>query len=263
MKIYKVDAIVLKSRDMREADKILTLYSIQRGKQRAVAHGAAKPNSRKRGAVQPFCYSSFMLHRGKELDSVSQAELHEAFPQLRYDLDRLTSAAYVTELTDGFVEEGEPNQVIFGLLLGTLHIIAEGDAELATRAFEARLIDYAGFKPDLDFCSGCGEPLQGTKVKFGMQQGSLLCNTCASFEKKIYVFNRGTIEVLKTLYRWDLSKLHQLKVPGVLRKELSNLLRAYIEYHLEKRLKTTEFLDRLYKSSPGEGTNNTKEFREG
>ncbi|SHF33753.1 DNA repair protein RecO [Desulforamulus putei] len=255
MKLYKLDAVVLKARDMREADKMITLYSIQRGKQRAVAHGAAKPNSRKRGAVQPFCYSTFMMHQGRELDSVSQAELREAFPELRSDLDRLTAAAYVSELTDGFTGEGEPNQGIFALLLSALHLIAAGETELALRAFEARLIGLAGFKPELNVCSGCGEPLRETKIHFSSHLGSLLCRACASSESKITVFSRGTLEVLKTLYRWELTKLHQLKVPEALKKELSALLRAYIEYNLEKRLKTTDFLDRLYKSSPCRGTN--------
>lgn len=255
MKLYKLDAIVLKSRDMREADKIITLYSVQRGKQRAVAHGAAKPNSRKRGAVQPFCYSTFMMHQGRELDSVSQAELREAFPEVRLELSRLTAASYVAELTDGFVGEGEPNQGIFALLLSTLHLLAAGETEMAMRAFEARLIGLAGFKPELNACSGCGEPLTETKIRFSANLGGLLCQACASAENKITVFNRGTLEVLKTLYRWKLTKLHQLNVPEILRQELSALLRAYIEYNLEKRLKTTEFLDRLYKSSPGRGTN--------
>lgn len=255
MKTYKLDAIILKSRNMREADKILTLYSIQQGKQRVVAHGAAKPKSRKRGAVQPFCYSSLMLHRGKELDSVSQAELKESFPELRTDLDRLAGAAYMAELADGFLGEGEPNQAIFGLLLATLHLMAKGDTQLALRAFEAKLMWLTGFKPELDHCTGCGQSLTGTKVRFGLRHGGLLCPDCAARESQTEIFSRGTVEVLKTIYRWELLKLHQLRVPEALRQELSRLLRSYIEYHLERRLKTAEFMDRLYKNNPGGGTN--------
>lgn len=255
MKVYKVDAVVLKSRDMRDADKILTLYSVQRGKQRVVAHGAAKPSSRKRGAVQPFCYSSLLIHRGKELDSVSQADLREAFPGLREDLERLTAAAYMAELIDGFTGEGEPNQAQFALLLSTLHLLAGGNTELTLRAFEARLMELSGLKPELNYCCACGEPLVSTKIWFSPQQGGLLCRECVRFENRALVFSRGTLEVLKTLYRWELSKLHQLKLPQVLRKELSDLLQAYIEYYLEKKLNSAEFLDRLYKSTPGRGTN--------
>lgn len=253
MKSYNLDAIVLKSRDMREADKILTVFSLQKGKQRMVAHGAAKPNSRKRGAVQPFCYSSLMMQRGRELDSISQAELKEAFAELRLDLDRITCAAHICELTDGFMAEGEPNQEIFVLLLSTLYVIAKGDPELALRYYEARLMWLAGFKPDLDHCSECGAVLTGILV-FSPGQGGLICKECIPAQAYLPRFNRGTLEILKTLYRWELSKLHQLKVSGQARQELKGLLKAYIEYHLEKKLLTSEFLDRLYKSSPG-GTN--------
>lgn len=255
MKLYKLDAIVLKARDMREADKIITLYSVQRGKQRVVAHGAAKPNSRKRGAVQPFCYSTFLLHQGREMDSISQAEVREAFADLRTDLERLSAAAYVAELTDSFTGEGEPNQVMFALLLTALHLLAAGEIELTLRAFEAKLLDLAGFKPELNVCSGCGTPLKDAKIFFDSRLGGLLCQTCAAAASKIMTFNRGTLEVLKTIYRWELAKLRQLKVPGTMQKELHNLLRAYIEYNLEKRLKTADFLARLHKSTPGGGTN--------
>ncbi|AQS59893.1 DNA repair protein RecO [Desulforamulus ferrireducens] len=258
MKTYKLDAIILKSRDMREADKIITIYSIQRGKQRVVAHGAAKPTSRKRGAVQPFCYSSLLLHRGRQIDSVSQAELKEGFADLRYDLERLTAAAYLAELTDSFVGEGEPNQELFALLLSTLYLLAAGNVEMALRAYEARLLNLAGLQPELLGCNHCGAPFKETKVWFAAEQGALLCQACAAQEKKLTVFSRGTIEVLKTLYRFELSELQQLKVSEPLRKELNILLRGYLEYHLEKRLKTTEFLDRLHKSRPEGGTNITR-----
>ncbi|RYD04095.1 hypothetical protein N752_16060 [Desulforamulus aquiferis] len=248
VKIYNLDAIVLKSRDMREADKILTLFSLQRGKQRVVAHGVAKPKSTKRGAVQPFCYSSLLMHKGRDLDSISQADLKESFTELRYDLDRLSFAAQMAELADGFTEEGEPNQATFALLLSTLYVIAKGDAELALRFFEARLLALSGFLPELDFCSECGQPLREAKVNFEQQLGGFVCRECISTTGVKATFNRGSLEVLKTLYRWDLSKLHQLKVSDIIRKELKGLLRAYIEYHLEKRLKTAEFLDRLYKN---------------
>lgn len=253
MKIYNLDAVILKSRDMREADKILTLFSVQRGKQKVVAHGVAKPKSTKRGAVQPFCYSTLLMHQGRELDSISQAELKEAFPELRYDLDRLTCAAYMAELTDGFMEDGEPNQAIFALLLSTLYVIAKGDADLALRYFEARLLALAGFKPELDHCIECGQPLNEKRVVFEKRQGGFVCRECLLNEGTTSTFSRGCLEVLKTLYRWELSKLHQLKVSGGINKELKGLLRAYIEYHLEKRLKTADFLDRLYKTSPGGG----------
>ncbi|SHK79821.1 DNA repair protein RecO [Desulforamulus aeronauticus] len=255
MKLYKLDAIILKSRDMREADKILTIYSIQRGKQRVVAHGAAKPTSRKRGAVQPFCYSSLMMHQGRELDSISQAELKEGFADLRVDLDRLTAAAYLAELTDNFVGEGEANQELFALLLSTLYLLAAGDVEMTLRAFEARLLLLAGLQPELNSCNHCGVPFKETKVWFGSEQGALLCQGCAAQEKKVAAFSRGTLEVMKTLYRFELTKLQQLKVSELLRKELNLLLRAYLEFHLEKRLKTIEFLDRLNKNRAQEGTN--------
>ena len=141
MKLYKVKAIVLSSREMREADRVLTIFSREQGKLRVVAHGVSKPASRKRGSVQPFCYTDFLLNRGREIDSVSQCQVLEIFSPLREDLTRLTYASYLAELVDNLTGEGEANQAVFALLLTCLARLAEtgGDPELVARSFEARL----------------------------------------------------------------------------------------------------------------------------
>lgn len=248
MKLYKVEAIVLRSRSMREADRVLTLYSRQMGKIKAVAHGINKPASRKRGAAQPFCYSRFMLRRGRDIDSVSQCEGIEMFPGLRSNLDTLAHASYFCELTDAFTEEGEPSEKIFRLLLTGLSRLGYGDDFLLSRAFEIKLVSMLGYEPVIKLCVGCGRDILAGQVKFNPSLGGALCPQCASQEEGGFSCARASIEVLNLLLKWEFENLTKLKVDARTRDEIQFLLNKYIEYYLEHRLKSVKFLNLLQKN---------------
>ncbi len=245
MKLYKVRAVVLKSMNIQEADQLLTLFSRERGKIRVVAYGACKPTSRKRGAVQPFAHSDFLLRRGSGLDTVSQCELVEMFPELRYRLDKLGYAMYLAELVDSMTAEEEPSGAIFGLLLGTLRNLGNGDSELLMRAFEIKLLTVLGYRPCLEKCVLCEGPLRASEVIFHAGAGGVLCGTCAERYEGGLLCHRGTVELLKLLLRWEIGRLDQLQVGKAARKELREVLRRHMEYHLDRRMKSTRFLELL------------------
>lgn len=242
MKLYKADAIILRSRDCGEGNRILVLYSREYGKLRVMAHGVAKLSSRKRGAVQLFSRSQFLIHRGRELDTVSQCEVVEMFSALREDLGSISRASYITELIDAFVPEGEPNGHLFLLLLATFRLLAIKDPELLVRAFEIKTVGLMGYMPLLDACAGCGSELLKGSLSFSPAMGGVLCEACSLNAPEAMPCNRGQLEVLKILTNWDQSRLHQLKVGQSTRKQLQKLLQNHIRYHLEGELKSAAFI---------------------
>lgn len=245
MKLYKVEAVVLRARDCGNGDKLLTLYSREYGKMKVMAHGVAKPSSRKRGAVQLFTYTKFLLHRGRELDSVSQCEGVEMFSYLMGDLEKISHASYLAELVDALAPEGEPNEALFLLLLGTLRLMAEEDAELLTRAFELRSAGYMGYSPVLEACAHCQGPAGG-QLFFSPVLGGVLCGTCAPVDPDAVPCNRGVVETMKILLNWHPARLRQLKVERPARNQIKNLLHEYLKYHLERDLKSAAFLNRFH-----------------
>lgn len=246
MKLYKVKAIVLKSREMREADRILTIFSREQGKLRVVAHGVNKPASRKRGSVQPFCYTDFLLHRGREIDSVSQCQVLEMFSQLREDLTRLTYASYLAELVDSLTGEGESNQAVFALLLTCFARLAEtgGDPELVARSFEARLAVLLGYGPRLDVCVNCQSIVKG-QVAFSSSLGGLICQGCRTACSDAVLINRGALESLKLLLDREPSIALRLRPSQEMRRQLRQVLQHYLQYHMERNSKSMKFLDQV------------------
>ncbi|MBC7106531.1 MAG: DNA repair protein RecO, partial [Firmicutes bacterium] len=95
MRSYRAEGIVLRNRELAGADRLLSLYTREYGRLRAAAYGAGKPSSRKRGPVQPFTRSEFLLGSGRDLDYVRQCTELEIFPHLRSDLESLLYAQHV------------------------------------------------------------------------------------------------------------------------------------------------------------------------
>ena len=114
-----VDAVVLRHNDWGEADRLLSIYTRQAGKLRAVAKGARKMRSRKAGHLEPFTHVRLLLARGRDFWIVTQAETIDAYSALRDDLMRTGYAAYLVELIDRFTyEEGETSG-LFSLLVAS------------------------------------------------------------------------------------------------------------------------------------------------
>ncbi|MEW5897995.1 MAG: DNA repair protein RecO [Bacillota bacterium] len=242
MKLYKTEAIVLRTINLREADLLVVLFSREYGKLRVMAHGARKPASRKRGFVQPFCYSRFLLHKGREMDSISQCEGVELFPDLLQSLRTIGYASRLTGLVENLTAEGEANEKVFLLLLQALRLLARGDAEILARAFEVKLVSFLGYRPVLQHCAACRRPPAGAQAAFSAAAGGVLCSACARGGAQTVIWcRRGTVETLKLFLRWELARLENCKVGAQARRELKAILENYIEYHLGYRGTAAEF----------------------
>ena len=129
-KIYKTEAIVLKHLAFGEADYLLTLYTPNEGKLRAVVKGARRVKSKLGGHLEPLMRTSLLITRGQNLDTINQAEVLDGHRAVREDLDRLSQAIYMMELVDAITPEEQPNYPIYLLLLDTMRSLTEGASPL-------------------------------------------------------------------------------------------------------------------------------------
>ncbi|WP_027365426.1 DNA repair protein RecO [Desulfotruncus alcoholivorax] len=246
MQLYRVQAIVLNSYEMRDAHRVLTLYTREKGKVRAVAHGVVKPTSKKRGAVQPFCHTDFLLRRGRELDSVSQCEGREIFPALWADLDLMSYAGHATGLVDRLTADGEPDENIFSLLLSLLRVLEKTkDPELVIRSFELRLVALLGYLPYLDGCTSCGEAMPGPDNYFSPWAGGLICRNCRTPGVAEYFCGREAVSVMKALLAWELATVERIRVTRQAGAQIKLIMTEYIKWLTERRSGPLEFLEKV------------------
>ncbi len=250
--LYRVEAIVLRHRDLGEADRILTLFTREHGKLRASVRGARKIKSRMGGHVEPLTHTSILLVRGRSLDTVTQAQSISAFPHVRDDLLGATRGLHMAELVERFSEENEPNAALFAHLLdGLTKLNAGEDPELIGRAFETGVLDLEGYRPVLDQCVSCSSPFDhNERLSFGAGWGGVLCESCASETGPDQVGLRPistlAVEGLRVIQRRG-----YLTDPGTwattngTADEIERLLRWYLQSVLERPLETAAFLDEL------------------
>src|SRR3989338_7463449 len=113
---YRAEAIVLKTLDLGEADRILTLLTRHFGKVRVMAKGIRRPTSRLAGHAEPLAPATFPLARGRELDGLTGAEARSTYRALREDLTLIAAGRYLAELADRFTVDHAPAAPAFDLL---------------------------------------------------------------------------------------------------------------------------------------------------
>src|SRR5690606_37938678 len=146
--LYKTEAIVLRTRNLGEADRIVTLYTRDRGKVEGVARGSRRAKSRLTGATQLFTYGRYLMFSGRSLDTVSQAEIVESFAGLRYDLVSMVYARCIADALDVTVEAGELSEALFVLVHGAWAAVDRAlPPELVARWLVLRLMDLIGYRP--------------------------------------------------------------------------------------------------------------------
>lgn len=243
---YRTEAIVLKRSDFGEADRLLTLFSRDSGKLKAIAKGARKPQSRKTGHVELFMRSKFLIAEGRDLDIVTQAEMIAAYPELRDDLVRATYAAYLGELLDRFTVEDDPHRDMYDLLVLALEALNRGDdVLLLARYYELRLLSLTGFQPRLFNCVHCGEPIEEQDQTFSAELGGLLCPGCLSADRRAVPITAPAVKVLRYLQTRPWDTVRVLKLRPALLHELERVMHNYLTHILERDLKSAEFLRRL------------------
>ena len=243
---YRSEAIVLRRTDFGEADRLLTLYSREYGKIKALAKGARKPQTRKTGHVELFMRTAFMFAKGKSIDIITQAELVEAYPALREDLVRTTYGAYGAELLDSLTPEADRDPGKYTLLANALGWFADSDnLRLAARYYELRLLSLAGYQPQLFNCVSCTERITEQDQFFSAELGGILCPDCRQEDRRAQPITAAAVKLLRYLQSREWETVHVLRLRGTLHQELEAIMHYYLRYVLEHNLRSIEFLYRL------------------
>lgn len=251
MALYAATAVILRRIPLGEKDKIVTLYTRERGKVRAVAKGARKTTSKLSGGSEPLMLVRALLSEGQNLDVLSQAEVRESFPQIRGEWGRFLRASYACELLDRLTEEADPEAGVFELLLNTLYTLQRAEQpDLALHGFELHLMARVGYEPQLFSCVRCErywEPPRFVPVAYSPVLGGALCEVCADASREeLLACSSATVALLLTLATLTEPKaLAALTTAPSTLAQSNRVLRAHLKLRLERAVKSTEFLDAL------------------
>lgn len=246
-RLYRLTAIVLKRRDMGEADRLLTVFTRDRGKLTLLAKGVRRQASRKAGHIEPFTCTDLLIAKGKSLDLITQAETVAAHRLLREDLWRSSWAYYVAELVDAFTQEADPNALLFDLLSDTLDRLdsAATNPALIVRYYELHALALAGYQPQLFRCVQCSELLKPEVNFLSVARGGCLCPQHGAHHPETIALPLPVLKVLRFLQSRAWEEVAALQISPETAAQVESVLARYIVYHLEHAVRSAGFLEKL------------------
>jgi DNA repair protein RecO (recombination protein O) len=229
MNLYREQGVVLRTWKLGEADRIVVLLTQGEGKVRAVAKGVRKTKSRFGGRLEPFSHVDLSLYRGRELDIVTQAEVINPFRALREDYDRVVAGTAMLEAVDQVAQEREAAIRLYLLLVRALRTL-DGDPRdpsVVLDAFLLKLMALEGYRP-----AQC----------FSIVRGGGLCARCRTGEES--TLDAATMPLLAALLGDDLDTTAAAEPAPVSRREAGALVKGFVEYHLDRRLRAYPLVTR-------------------
>jgi DNA repair protein RecO (recombination protein O) len=244
---FRVEAVVLRHANWGEADRLLTLYTREQGKLRAIAKGARKIRSRKAGHLEPFTHITLQLAKSRDIPIVTQVETLDPYLPLRESLVLTGYASYVMELLDRFTyEEDGGNLSLFRLLTDTLaRLCSTAETWSVVRYYEMRLLDFLGFRPQLFECANCRAVIEPVDQYFSPSAGGVICPKCGNGLPGLWNVSVEALKYMRHFQRSNYNESARARVVPETQKEVETLMQAYFTYLLERGLNTPGFIKRV------------------
>jgi DNA repair protein RecO (recombination protein O) len=253
VQLYRDDGVVLRTQQLGEADRIVTVLGRTTGRIRAVAKGVRRTKSRFGARLEPFTHVDLMLHPGRSLDVITQAEVIRPYGEpLTGDYPRYTAGVAMLETAERFTPvEKEPALRQLLLLIGGLRALGEGehDSRLVLDAFMLRSLAVAGYAPALLECARCGaspgpdrSPNAPTALPaFATPAGGMVCASCRPPGAASPAAPSVALMLALLQGDWESADRSERRH----RVECSGLVAAYLQWHLEHSIRSLRHVERV------------------
>lgn len=245
----QTEAIVLRTIDYGESDRIVTFCTADFGKIRGIAKGARRSRKRFANAIEPFCCSRILFSRRspENLALIEACDVLSHFPGIRSDLEKSLAASCLIDLTDQFTPEDKKSAQSFRLLLDFLRLLEESAlTEALLRFFEIRLLRISGYDPVLDHCICCKRPIvKEASYCFDAAKGGLTCSVCTPASRDAVPVSLGTVRTLILGREMEIDRLGRLHLSDRSADESRRLLAHFIRHLLGRELKSVHVLNEI------------------
>lgn len=246
-------ALILKTQDYGEADRLVVFLTPQEGRVTAVAKHARRSQRRFMNCLEPLSLVRFVYTAKpqQELARLESGELVESFEGLRRDLEALGAAAVLAEAAGELVGAIDKVAALFEALQSALsHLAAGRPPRSLWLSYLIRLLTLAGFGPRWQACQKCGRRAEGL-VWFSLPRGGVVCQACVGQEQeeRFYPLHPGSRKLMAAAHGLPLENLARLRFPELAQRETMVMLQGFLRFILGKDLKTMHFINKIYLSA--------------
>jgi len=228
MASYKTEAIIVNRLNLGESDRILTLFSPNLGKIRAICKGSRKTKSKFGGHTELFSLGDFVINSGKSLDVVSDVTLKRNYFAENPDMEKIKTTYYFAEVINRLIPDHAEHRDIYELLLFCLEAMDEADIPLIQLIFVARILMSLGIYPELTNCIKCEEKPDKDNLYFTKSGGGLVDSHCSLHFEDATRIDENTVKLWRYIANAPLSSTLKLQVDAESVKDAAALANTYI-----------------------------------
>ncbi|MBP3847525.1 DNA repair protein RecO [bacterium] len=251
---YVTDAINLKSYNLSESDKIIVMYSKEKGLIKGIAKGVKKPKSKLGARMDLLVANTVMLHKGRNFSTICQAESLATFKQTRTDLDKIFYSMYVAEVVNNFGLEDDPSsQSVYELLYKALEHISNAKDKvqifLAVIKFQLKMMIISGFSLEFDNCLNCRHRAKDEDVYFVPKLGGIICKDCINhvpYSKKKMPAKLCEFFKQMSANDFDYFGEYELKANEKVCEVTFDVMKDYIEKKSPKKIKSSNVMTKMF-----------------
>lgn len=248
MELFTVRGIVIKTVNIGESDRIITLLTPDNGLLSVSVKGARRTKSGFVACSQFLCYGEYTIARGRAHCFLKSANINRSFFEIGNDIERLTYASHMVDIAYDAAQEDQPAEDILNLLLNSLHLLCLGKIhlELLTAIYEIRILTLLGHVPFTEGCIVCGRKDSPT-FSFSFKKGGFLCDKsfCTETDSNNFKMISGTANALYYITHSQPQKLFKFNVSNEVQEQLKYIARRFINEQFDANYKKLDFLNSI------------------
>ncbi|WP_196599312.1 DNA repair protein RecO [Pectinatus frisingensis] len=243
MAFYNTRAIVLGAANWREADRLITLFSRDRGKIRAAAYGCRRPRSRLASVSQLFGVVDVQLTEGQQLNTIKNCDHNGFLADFSNDYIALAYASFIAEFVAEIFEEGQPQAEVYDELLKIIPSMRQKNPRVVALAAFFQILEFTGSQPQYESCVRCGKKINGDAY-FSFEEGGAVCKKCGH-DNLIILYPQSVRTLILKLRKLEWHNMCSFSIQAKDLVAAENIMLKYLELILGKQLKSLAFIKQI------------------
>jgi len=231
MRSYKIEAVVVRRRNFAEKDRILTLFSRERGKIEAIAKGARRPGSRLSYTSDLGTVGKFHLHKAKFLDIITEVNPIYLPEGVRGHFEKTERLGFAFKLVDKLFEVDVPHRRTYEILKRAVESVSERDDQLLFLAFLINLLYDFGVAPEMVFCTVCHQKVKPNDSLGFSPKSGLVHLKCLKDAEPIEI---NEIKLIRLILKYPFEQISRAKIDRRVFERVYRMIRTYLEWHFGK-----------------------------
>lgn len=247
--ITDTEGIILRQTKTVNGRRMVLLFSKKYGKINVGTSINEKGRGKSALAMRPFTYGRYELFKSRSSYNINSAEVLKSYYKIGEDVDKYMHSSYVLEFTEKLLNDEQPSQGIFHLILDFFSVMETRQKKHSTivLGYQVQSLKRMGVMPQLEICARCGE--ENDPLFFSVKDGGIICTSCgknleiSANDSLIYPIDFGIVDILKYFSVNPLKGFENLALAEDAERQLQTIIREYVAYHLDiGNLKSESFL---------------------